>query len=110
MNTCHRCGHPAQQQGRRIPSKSSSRVLLILRLRVSGFLAEITQQINSFRANGVISSQADNAVESDTSVFRRSGGNLCTAPEDTLIAVMFLLYIKLFDFSTFQSCNKNRLK
>ena len=49
-----RCGHPGQQQGRRLPSISSSQVRRIRLARVSGFLADSIQQINSFLAKGVI--------------------------------------------------------
>ena len=53
-----RCLHPGQQQGRRWPSSSSSWVRRMRRFRVVSCLASSTQQMNSFRARGVMSFQA----------------------------------------------------
>ena len=50
------------------------------RLRVSSFLADVTQQIHSFRANGVISAQRLLAAASDAMARRRSVGSLWGAP------------------------------
>ena len=50
-----RCLHPGQQQGRRWPSSSSSRVRRMRRSRVVSCLASSTQQMNSLRAKGVMS-------------------------------------------------------
>ena len=50
-----RCLQPGQQQGRRWPSSSSSWVRRIRRSRVTSCLASSTQQMNSFRARGVMS-------------------------------------------------------
>jgi len=50
------------------------------RFLVSSFLAEVTQQIHSFRASGVISPQRPFAVASDSIAFRKSDGNVCTVP------------------------------
>lgn len=49
---------PTQQQGRRIAELSLETPALTRRSRVSCFLAEVTQQIHSLRASGVMSSQA----------------------------------------------------
>ena len=57
-----RCLHPGQQQGRRWPSSSSSWVLRMRRSRVISCLASSTQQMNSFRASGVMSFQASSAA------------------------------------------------
>ena len=46
------------------------------RLRVSSFFAEVTQQIHSLRANGVMSSHTPFATESDSIAFRKSAGSL----------------------------------
>jgi hypothetical protein len=43
-------------------------------------LAEITQQIHSFRASGVKSSQAARVVACEPTALRKSAGILCTAP------------------------------
>ena len=63
---------PGQQQGRRWPSSSSSRVRRMRRSRVLSCLASSTQQMNSLRASGVMSFQASRAVRLATSAWRRS--------------------------------------
>ena len=78
-----RCAHPGQQQGRRWPSSSSSWVRRMRRSRVVSCFASSTQQMNSFRARGVMSFHASSAVELATSALRRSVGNLCTTPPGT---------------------------
>ncbi len=80
-----RCLHPGQQQGRRWPSSSSSRVRRIRRSRVFCCLASSTQQMNSLRAKGVMSFQAASAVELVTNASRRSGGSACTTPPGTCL-------------------------
>jgi hypothetical protein len=50
------------------------------RLRVVPCLAEITQQIHSFRASGVKSFQAARVVASESRALRKSNGVLCTGP------------------------------
>ena len=83
-----RWGHPAQQQGRRIPSMSSVHVLATCCFLVSGFLTEMVQHIHSLRARGVRLSHAASALASETRAFRKSGGNVCTTP--SAITFMFL--------------------
>jgi hypothetical protein len=62
-------------------------------LLVSGFLTEITQQIHSLRASGVISSHFARATASEIRTFRKSAGTLCTAPAESAFLVMdFILY------------------
>ncbi len=78
-----RCLHPGQQQGRRWPSSSSSWVRRMRRSRVISCLASSTQQMNSFRARGVMSFQASSAVGLAISALRRSAGRLCTTPPGT---------------------------
>src|SRR3989344_4945180 len=78
---------PAQQQGRRIPSISSVRVLSIRWLLVSGFLADSIQQIHSLRARGVISSHTARAALAEVRVFCKSAGILCTTPPATCLPV-----------------------
>ena len=75
-----RCLHPGQQQGRRCPSSSSSRVRRMRRSRVVCCLASSTQQMNSLRARGVMSFQAASAVGLAISALRRSPGSECTTP------------------------------
>ena len=50
------------------------------RFRVSSFFADVTQQIHSFRASGVIAVQRLFAATSDSMAFRKSGGSLWMAP------------------------------
>jgi hypothetical protein len=57
-------------------------------LLVSGFLTEITQQIHSLRASGVISSHFALATGSEMRTFRKSAGKPCTAPEEIAFLVM----------------------
>ena len=47
------------------------------RLRVPSFFAEVTQQIHSFRASGVIEAQRLFAAASDSMAFPKSDGSLC---------------------------------
>src|SRR5262249_17006819 len=62
-------------------------------LLVSGFLTEITQQIHSLRASGVMSSHFARAAGSEMRTLRKSAGTLCTAPgEIALLAMHFILY------------------
>jgi hypothetical protein len=53
------------------------------RFRVISCLASSTQQMNSLRANGVMSFQAASAVELPISAWRKSAGSLCTTPPGT---------------------------
>jgi len=61
-------------------------------LLVSGFLTEITQQIHSFRASGVISSHFARATGSEVRTFLKSAGTLCTAPGEIAFLVMGSFY------------------
>jgi len=57
-------------------------------LLVSGFLTEITQQIHSLRASGVMSSHFARAAGSERSTFRKSAGTACTAPPEMAFLVI----------------------
>lgn len=85
----YRCLHPAQQHGRRFPSISSVRTRSICRSLVSGFLTEITQQIHSLRARGVMFSHLASVAGSEAKVFRKSAGSLCV----TLLEISFLVIL-----------------
>ena len=62
-------------------------------LLVSGFLTEITQQIHSLRASGVMSSHFASAAGSEMRTLRRSVGTLCTAPgEMAFLVIDFIFY------------------
>lgn len=88
-----RWGQPGQQQGRRIPSFSSEHTRSMCCLRVSGFLTEITQQIHSLRASGVISSHFARATGSEIRAFRKSAGTWCTGPGEIAFLLMnFILH------------------
>src|SRR5438552_6007229 len=92
-NSFQRWGQPGQQQGRRIPSLSSVRTRSMCCLLVSGLLTEMTQQIHSLRASGVISRHFARATGSEMRTFRKSAGTACTAPRETALLVMdFSLY------------------
>ena len=71
-----------------MPSLSSARTRSMCCLRVSGFLTEITQQIHSLRASGVMSNHSARAIASETRAFRKSAGTLCTAPREIAFLVM----------------------
>ena|SRR5271154_1482950 len=86
----HRCGQPGQQHGRRIPSFSSEHTLSTCCRLVSSLLTEMVQQIHSFRASGVMSSQAASAFTSDASAIRRSAGRSCTTPPEIRMVVIEL--------------------
>ena len=76
-----RCGHPGQQHGRRMPLRILSRPISMRRFLVSTFLADVTQQIHSLRASGVMPAHTSATIASDTMALRRSAGVLCTVPE-----------------------------
>jgi hypothetical protein len=62
-------------------------------LLVSGFLTEITQQIHSLRASGVISSHFARDTGSEMRTFRKSAGTLWTAPgESAFLFIDFILH------------------
>lgn len=48
------------------------------RFLVSSFFADVTQQIHSLRASGVMSAHTSFAIESESIALRRSAGNLWT--------------------------------
>lgn len=75
-----RCGHPGQQHGLRMPPRILSMPTSMRRFLVASCLAEVTQQIHSFRASGVISAHRLLAVALDSRAFRKSAGNLWTVP------------------------------
>lgn len=95
--TSYRCGQPAQQHGRRFPSKSSETTLCTWSLRVPGLLTEIVQQIHSFRASGVMSSHAASAFELEVRTSCKSAGTVCTTPRAIFLIIYseccFLLFI-----------------
>jgi|SRR5215471_7433054 len=62
-------------------------------LLVSGFLTEITQQIHSLRASGVMSSHFARAAGSAMRTFRKSAGKRCTAPGGiAFLGIDFILH------------------
>ena len=58
------------------------------RFLVSSFLAEVTQQIHSFRASGVIAAQRPFAAASDSMALRKSAGSLWSVPLVIALVVM----------------------
>jgi hypothetical protein len=75
-----RCGHPGQQHGLRMPPRILSMPTSMRCFLVASCLHEVTQQIHSFRASGVISTQRLLAVELDSIALRKSAGSLWTVP------------------------------
>jgi hypothetical protein len=65
-----------------MPERSLSMPTLMRLFLVSSFLADVTQQIHSFRASGVMSAQRPFAVASDSMALRKSAGKLCTVPPE----------------------------
>ena len=86
----HRCGQPSQQHGLRIPPRILSRLTSIRRFLVSSFLAEVTQQIHSFRARGVIAAQRLLTTASDSMALRKSPGSRCGNSPDGVLALVML--------------------
>ena len=60
------------------------------RFLVSSFLAEVTQQIHSFRASGVMAAQRLSATASDSMAFRKSAGSSWIVP--LLIALVVIRF------------------
>ena len=58
------------------------------RFLVSSFLADVTQQIHSLRASGVISAQRPFAAASDSMALRKSDGSLWIVPPAIVLVVM----------------------
>ena len=75
-----RCGQPGQQHGLRMPPRILSMPTSMRRFLVSSFLADVTQQIHSFRARGVIPAQTLFATGLDPMALRKSSGSLWTVP------------------------------
>lgn len=73
-----------------MPSLSSGQTRPMCSRRVSTFLTEIAQQIHSFRASGVRSSQALRASASDERAFRRSAGRACATPPEILLTIRII--------------------
>jgi hypothetical protein len=70
-----------------MPPRILSRPTSIRRLLVSSFFADVTQQIHSFRASGVMLAQRSFAARSASMALRKSAGSLCTIP---VVAVFFV--------------------
>lgn len=60
------------------------------RFRVSSFLADVTQQIHSFRASGVMSVQRLFTASWDSIAFRKSAGSAWIVPPASVRVVMHL--------------------
>ena len=83
-----RWGQPGQQQGRRMPSLSWVTRRSTCSFLVSSLLTIVTQQIHSFLASGVMSSQAASALVSERKAFRRSSGKSWTTPAEMVFGAM----------------------
>jgi len=63
-----------------MPDFSFESAFPILIPRVSARFPEVTQQIHSFRASGVMSSHTESAAGADLRAFLKSEGSVCTPP------------------------------
>ncbi len=59
---------------------------------VSALLPDVTQQIHSLRAKGVMSSHNVRTAGIEIIAFRKSSGILCTVPEASVFLLIRLLY------------------
>jgi hypothetical protein len=66
--------------------------------RVSSFFVEITQQIHSFRARGVMSAHKVLTLESDSIALRKSPGNVCGNVTTSLLEVFFFSTLQFYHF------------
>lgn len=65
------------------------------RFLVSSFFADVTQQIHSLRASGVMSAHTFFTIESDSIALRRSVGILCTMPvARSLVAIVVMFALR----------------
>ena|SRR3989338_3130978 len=93
---------PPQQQGLRIPPLSFESAFSIRTPLVSTFLPDITQQIHSLRASGVILSHTIRTAGVEIRAFRKSSGNLCTVP----VAISFLVILaRIFLLALYHAYN-----
>src|SRR5947207_2297830 len=83
---------PAQQHGLRIPPFNFESPFLMRIVLVSAFLPEMTQQIHSLRASGVMSSHTARAAGVEIRAFRRSFGIVCTTPPDIALLLIRVFY------------------
>lgn len=76
-----------------MPFRILSRPTAMRRLRVTFFLADVTQQIHSLRANGVNVAHSSATAASEAIALRKSAGMRCTAPEAIVsLAMMPAVY------------------
>lgn len=71
-----------------MPFRILSRPTSIRRFLVSYFLADVTQQIHSLRANEEMSAHAILTALSDAIASAKSAGMRCTVPEAIFVAVI----------------------
>ena len=76
----YRCAQPAQQQGRRMPLFIFDIALVILIPLVSALAPEVTQQIHSLRASGVMSAHSARTLGFEVILLRKSAGRAWTVP------------------------------
>jgi hypothetical protein len=76
----YRCGQPGEQHGRLFPSARLSHPHPIRFVCVSAFFGEVTQQIHSLRAMGVIARQVASAPGDWIKAASRSAGKSWTKP------------------------------
>ncbi len=76
-----------------MPLRILSMPTAIRRFLVASCLADVTQQIHSFRASGVMSTQSLWAAASDSIASRRSAGSLWTVPSASLEVVIGRVFL-----------------
>lgn len=86
----YRCVHPAQQHGRRIPPDIFEIAFSIRIVRVSANFPDVTQQIHSLRASGVISCQSASTFDDTEIACLKSAGNLWMVPDEIVFVVILL--------------------
>src|SRR5690606_20002714 len=101
-----RCAQPAQQHGRRIPPFIFEIPFSIRIPRVSAFLPEVTQQIHSLCASGVMSCHKASTLCTEAIASRRSLGSLCTVPPAIFCPAMHLSYCEFLYESIGQTCTR----
>ncbi len=87
-----RCGHPGQQQGRRLPLSKSACSRSMCSFLVSAFLTMVTQQIHSLRESGVSPSHRVASFGVAETAILISRGVVCKKVEDFKAFAMYIFY------------------
>lgn len=82
-----------------MPPLSFESAFLMRIFLVSAFFPDMTQQIHSLRARGVMSFHIANAAGVEASAIRKSCGMLCTTPPEIAVLAIQPVYQKVFVLS-----------